>query len=95
MFTLDSSKFFVHIANEVQSSACKCYFCSFYVTAVYVFQPLNPAPESQWSQYFADNEMLLQIDKDCRLAGDKSGGAIENDGASVTHMTVAHQIAYV
>ena len=29
-------------------------------------QPLNPKPDSQWSQYFKDNEMLLQIDKDCR-----------------------------
>lgn len=29
-------------------------------------QPLNPNPESVWSQYFKDNEMLLQIDKDCR-----------------------------
>ncbi|XP_067940701.1 TBC1 domain family member 13-like [Watersipora subatra] len=28
--------------------------------------PLNPNPDSQWSQYFKDNEMLLQIDKDCR-----------------------------
>ncbi|KAK2150904.1 hypothetical protein LSH36_383g01005 [Paralvinella palmiformis] len=28
--------------------------------------PLNPNPDSQWSQFFRDNEMLLQIDKDCR-----------------------------
>lgn len=28
--------------------------------------PLNPHPESKWSQYFQDNEMLVQIDKDCR-----------------------------
>ncbi|XP_053391749.1 TBC1 domain family member 13-like [Mercenaria mercenaria] len=28
--------------------------------------PLNPNPESKWRAYFKDNEMLLQIDKDCR-----------------------------
>ncbi|CAH1786642.1 unnamed protein product [Owenia fusiformis] len=28
--------------------------------------PLNPNPESQWNTYFKDNDMLLQIDKDCR-----------------------------
>ncbi|XP_054770261.1 TBC1 domain family member 13-like [Lytechinus pictus] len=28
--------------------------------------PLNPKPDSQWSQYFKDNEVLLQIDKDTR-----------------------------
>ncbi|XP_072176975.1 TBC1 domain family member 13-like [Diadema setosum] len=28
--------------------------------------PLNPNPDSQWSQYFKDNEVLLQIDKDTR-----------------------------
>ncbi|XP_074655059.1 TBC1 domain family member 13-like isoform X1 [Tubulanus polymorphus] len=28
--------------------------------------PLNPNPESEWSTYFADNEMLVQVDKDCR-----------------------------
>ncbi|XP_077986929.1 TBC1 domain family member 13-like [Glandiceps talaboti] len=28
--------------------------------------PLNPNPKSEWSQYFKDNEMLLQIDKDTR-----------------------------
>ncbi|XP_033096948.1 TBC1 domain family member 13-like [Anneissia japonica] len=28
--------------------------------------PLNPNPQSQWSQYFKDNEVLLQIDKDTR-----------------------------
>jgi len=27
---------------------------------------LNPHPDSKWSQYFTDNEMLVQIDKDCR-----------------------------
>lgn len=28
--------------------------------------PLNPNPDSKWRAYFKDNEMLLQIDKDCR-----------------------------
>ncbi|XP_071948910.1 TBC1 domain family member 13-like [Antedon mediterranea] len=28
--------------------------------------PLNPNPQSEWSQYFKDNEVLLQIDKDTR-----------------------------
>ncbi|XP_013390968.2 TBC1 domain family member 13-like [Lingula anatina] len=28
--------------------------------------PLNPNPDSQWVTYFKDNEMLLQIDRDCR-----------------------------
>ncbi|KAL5012953.1 hypothetical protein ScPMuIL_011504 [Solemya velum] len=28
--------------------------------------PLNPSPNSEWAAYFRDNEMLLQIDKDCR-----------------------------
>ena len=30
------------------------------------FKPLNPNPDSKWRAYFKDNEMLLQIDKDCR-----------------------------
>uniref|UniRef100_A0A4W5RNM6 TBC1 domain family member 13 n=1 Tax=Hucho hucho TaxID=62062 RepID=A0A4W5RNM6_9TELE len=29
-------------------------------------QPLNPNPESKWNNYFRDNEVLLQIDKDVR-----------------------------
>lgn len=29
-------------------------------------QPLNPNPQSNWGMFFKDNEMLLQIDKDCR-----------------------------
>lgn len=29
-------------------------------------QPLNPNPDSQWQEDFKDNEMLIQIDKDCR-----------------------------
>mgnify|MGYP001792234901 CR=1 FL=1 len=37
-----------------------------YLINVYVLQPLNPNPNSQWAAYFKDNEMLLQIDKDCR-----------------------------
>ncbi|TSY69820.1 TBC1 domain family member 13 [Bagarius yarrelli] len=28
--------------------------------------PLNPNPESRWNNYFKDNEVLLQIDKDVR-----------------------------
>ncbi|ESP04816.1 hypothetical protein LOTGIDRAFT_156039 [Lottia gigantea] len=28
--------------------------------------PLNPNPESQWGVQFKDNDMLMQIDKDCR-----------------------------
>ncbi len=32
----------------------------------FVVQPLSLNPDSQWSQYFKDNEMLVQIDKDCR-----------------------------
>ncbi|GFR79773.1 TBC1 domain family member 13 [Elysia marginata] len=28
--------------------------------------PLNPNPDSEWSETFRDNEMLVQIDKDCR-----------------------------
>ncbi|KAI8770955.1 TBC1 domain family member 13-like isoform X1 [Biomphalaria glabrata] len=28
--------------------------------------PLNPNPDSEWRETFRDNEMLLQIDKDCR-----------------------------
>ncbi|KAK3587193.1 hypothetical protein CHS0354_016889 [Potamilus streckersoni] len=28
--------------------------------------PLNPNPDSKWAAYFRDNEMLVQIDKDCR-----------------------------
>ncbi|XP_064799413.1 TBC1 domain family member 13-like isoform X2 [Oncorhynchus masou masou] len=28
--------------------------------------PLNPSPESKWNNYFRDNEVLLQIDKDVR-----------------------------
>ncbi|KAK6194438.1 hypothetical protein SNE40_000072 [Patella caerulea] len=28
--------------------------------------PLNPNPDSQWSVQFKDNDMLMQIDKDCR-----------------------------
>ncbi|XP_021365468.1 TBC1 domain family member 13-like [Mizuhopecten yessoensis] len=28
--------------------------------------PLNPNPNSNWGTYFKDNDMLLQIDKDCR-----------------------------
>ncbi|OQV21704.1 TBC1 domain family member 13 [Hypsibius exemplaris] len=28
--------------------------------------PLNPNPQSNWSAYFKDNEVLLQIDKDAR-----------------------------
>ena len=29
-------------------------------------QPLNPNPDSRWNNYFKDNEVLLQIDKDVR-----------------------------
>ncbi|XP_054249256.1 TBC1 domain family member 13 isoform X2 [Indicator indicator] len=28
--------------------------------------PLNPSPDSRWNNYFKDNEVLLQIDKDVR-----------------------------
>jgi hypothetical protein len=28
--------------------------------------PLNPNPESNWTSFFKDNEVLLQIDKDVR-----------------------------
>lgn len=28
--------------------------------------PLNNSPDSTWSTYFKDNEVLLQIDKDVR-----------------------------
>ncbi|KAK7094495.1 TBC1 domain family member 13-like [Littorina saxatilis] len=28
--------------------------------------PLNPNPDSQWQEDFKDNDMLMQIDKDCR-----------------------------
>lgn len=28
--------------------------------------PLNPNPDSNWGAFFKDNDMLLQIDKDCR-----------------------------
>lgn len=42
-----------------------CVSLGHYKLAVF-FQPLNPNPDSQWSQYFKDNEMLLQIYKDCR-----------------------------
>lgn len=28
--------------------------------------PLNASPNSSWSNYFKDNEVLLQIDKDVR-----------------------------
>lgn len=28
--------------------------------------PLNPNPDSEWRETFRDNEMLVQIDKDCR-----------------------------
>ncbi|KAK7487268.1 hypothetical protein BaRGS_00021496 [Batillaria attramentaria] len=28
--------------------------------------PLNPNPDSQWQEEYRDNEMLIQIDKDCR-----------------------------
>lgn len=28
--------------------------------------PLNPHPKSKWGKYFQENEILLQIDKDCR-----------------------------
>ncbi|XP_015775097.1 PREDICTED: TBC1 domain family member 13-like isoform X1 [Acropora digitifera] len=31
-----------------------------------VDHPLNPNPDSNWVAYFKDNEVLLQIDKDCR-----------------------------
>ncbi|XP_032232579.1 TBC1 domain family member 13 [Nematostella vectensis] len=33
---------------------------------VHVDHPLNPNPDSRWLGYFKDNEVLLQIDKDCR-----------------------------
>lgn len=33
---------------------------------VFLFQPLNPNPDSRWNTYFKDNEILLQIDKDVR-----------------------------
>ena len=29
-------------------------------------QPLSNDPDSQWSKFFKDNDVLLQIDKDCR-----------------------------
>ena len=32
----------------------------------FLSQPLNLNPESEWHGSFKDNEMLLQIDKDCR-----------------------------
>ncbi|XP_031556104.1 TBC1 domain family member 13-like [Actinia tenebrosa] len=32
----------------------------------HVDHPLNPNPDSWWMGYFKDNEILLQIDKDCR-----------------------------
>ncbi|XP_064649444.1 TBC1 domain family member 13-like [Lineus longissimus] len=35
-------------------------------TEAIVDHPLNPNPDSQWVAYFKDNEMLMQIDKDCR-----------------------------
>lgn len=35
---------------------------------VFLFQPLNPNPDSRWNTYFKDNEILLQIDKDVRCA---------------------------
>ncbi|XP_068695317.1 TBC1 domain family member 13-like isoform X1 [Montipora foliosa] len=31
-----------------------------------VDHPLNPNPDSNWLAFFKDNEVLLQIDKDCR-----------------------------
>lgn len=30
------------------------------------FQPLNESPQSEWKNYFKDNEVLIQIDKDVR-----------------------------
>nr|KAG5699848.1 hypothetical protein BaRGS_034622 [Batillaria attramentaria] len=30
------------------------------------WKPLNPNPDSQWQEEYRDNEMLIQIDKDCR-----------------------------
>ena len=33
----------------------------------FYFQPLNPNPNSNWRTFFKDNDMLLQIDKDCRF----------------------------
>ena len=35
-------------------------------TFLFCIQPLNPNPDSNWGAFFKDNDMLLQIDKDCR-----------------------------
>ena len=46
---------------------CIVYICATNRASCWIiFQPLNPNPEGQWSQYFRDNDMLVQIDKDCR-----------------------------
>lgn len=37
--------------------------CSLFL---FFIQPLNPNPDSNWGAFFKDNDMLLQIDKDCR-----------------------------
>ena len=36
-----------------------------------MFKPLNPNPDSNWLAFFKDNEVLLQIDKDCRCVNVK------------------------
>jgi len=33
---------------------------------LYSIQPLNPNPTSEWNNFFKDNTVLLQIDKDVR-----------------------------
>ena len=43
---------------KVQDYSTYCSSC--------ILQPLNPNPDSVWRAYFKDNDMLLQIDKDCR-----------------------------
>lgn len=40
--------------------------------SLFFIQPLNPNPDSNWGAFFKDNDMLLQIDKDCRWVDQES-----------------------
>ncbi|UJR36426.1 hypothetical protein I4U23_029149 [Adineta vaga] len=69
---LDRTKWTTHLSKQrelyrgyIRETIIKPGLESSCQTAV-VDHPLNSAPNSSWAAYFKENEVLLQIDKDCR-----------------------------
>lgn len=51
---------------EIDHVIFKFFSLNFIEELIESIQPLNLNPESEWSSYFKDNEVLVQIDKDVR-----------------------------